>query len=279
MLGRKFCLHGKIAAVALAILLSACTDLSAVRDWATTSMQAAQFNGIVATYADTPTRIAYYDPGGAASWQAQARTRAQQAAALEQQLGLVEDYMAALAALSDDRVTNYDEDVDALTNSLKETGQVSETTLGAAGKLVRTLLNAAASFAQKRKVGELIEEANPPLQNILTGELRTIVNQDFRRDLDVERAVLEDHFKKLLRQGGGSATANAALNEWYTLRTAENARRRAAIDSYLRVLDSIARGHQALFDKRDDLDEVQLAKDLFKLAKGIRGSIKEIIKT
>ncbi len=278
MLARVMARRFRILWIAIPAALAACTDLSAVREWSTTSMQAAQFNEIVGTYKDTPQRLVRYDPGGAALWQEQAQVRAQQAEALELQLDLVAEYMGSLAALSADSASDYAKDVKTLTASIGKTGQVSEATVGAAGKLAATLLNAAAQAWQKRKVAQLIEEANPPLQQILAGELHAIVDRDFRRDIAIEASFLDRYFEDLLRVGGGSDPANAALNEWFILRKQENARRAVAVDAYLGVLEKIAAGHQKLFDGRNDLDAAGLAKDLFQLAKEIRSNIKDIVK-
>lgn len=269
----------KILWLALVVALPACTDLGAVREWSATSMQAAQFNEVVTTYKDTPGRLKLYDKDEAAFWDAQETIRAEQAEALELQLALVADYMGALAALSADSASDYAEDVGSLTSSLQKTGRLSQSTVGAAGKLATTLLNAAAQAWQKAKVGELIGEANAPLQEILATELRAIVDQDFRRDIAIEASFLDAYFEDLLRFGGGSKAANVALNEWFILRKEENEKRAAAVDSYVAVLDKIAEGHQKLYDSRDDLDAVELGKDLFKLAKEIRKNIKNILKS
>lgn len=269
---------GKAVAVLLAILLTACTDLGAVRNWAATSMQGAQFNEIVATYADTPRRLAYYDEGGAGRWAAQGKIRVAQAEALNLQLTLVADYMAALAALSADGAADYSAEAAALTASLQNTGQASEATLGAAGKLAATLANATANLWRKKKLAALIERADPALQDLLGGELRSIVDRDFRRDLKVEAGILNRHFKDLLGTADSSATAKAALHEWFVLRKAENKRRMRAVDAYLGVLDKIAEGHGKLFKNRNKLDAADLAKSLYKLAKEIRGNVKDLIK-
>jgi hypothetical protein len=278
MVQRKSILCVQVLSVLLVYVLSACTDLSAVREWSSTSLEATQFNEVVVTYADTPERVAFYDKGQASFWETQAKTRAEQAKALELQLSLVGDYMEALRALSADGVTDYTQDVGQLTGSLKRTGFVSEPTVGAAGKLATTLLNAATGAWRKGEVGRLIGKANAPLQDILAGELRSIVDKDFRGDLANEAGFLDSYFKRLLRIGGGSETANAALNEWYVLRKQENARRVAAVDAYLSVLDKISEGHQKLYDSRNDLDAVQLVTDLFKLAKEIRKDVLELMR-
>ncbi len=276
MLNQLQCTFPRVLAVALIIVLSACTDLSAVREWSNTSMQAAQFNEIVTTYQDTPERLAAYDQQRAADWKAQADVRKAQADALKLQLALVAEYMGALAALSADSSVDFSKDIDGLTGSLKNTGQASDATIGAVGGLVKTLLNAAAQAWQRDKVGDLVERANPPLQSLLAGQLRSIVDKDFRNDLKNEALFLDLYFDDLLKRSSASPTAVAALNEWFILRKAENLRRVAALDAYLGVLDKIAEGHQKLFDNRNDLDTVQLVKDLFKLAKGIRDNMKQL---
>ena len=266
-----------ILVVAFAVGLSACTDLSAVREWSDTSMQAAQFNEIVTTYQDTPVRLAAYDERRAQAWNAQAEVRKAQGEALRLQLDLVAEYMGALAALSADSAADFSENVDNLTESLEETRQASGATIGAVGSLVKTLLNAAAQDWQKNKVGDLVEQANDPLQSLLAGELRTIVDKDFRGDLENEALVLDLYFEDLLANSKASPTAVAALKEWFILRKAENARRVAALDAYLGVLDKIAEGHQKLFDNSGNLDAADLAKDLFKLAKEIRKNVKQLV--
>lgn len=261
----------------LAISISGCTDLGAVRDWSTTAMEAAQFNEIVVTYADTPERLLSYERGREEFWREQSTFREEQAKALQLQLALVADYMGTLAALSADSATDYTKDVNTLTASLEKTGQIDKETLGAAGKLAATILNAAVNLWRKQRVSELITEANPPLQILLTRELKTIVNNHFRRDLTIEATLLDLHFKGLLRRSKASDTAKAALEEWFLLRKAENRRRMMALDAYLKVLDKIAKGHQELFDNRNNLDAVQLVKNLYALVKEMRANIKVIV--
>lgn len=277
MLSRLHYRFPRILVVAFATVLSACTDLSAVREWSDTSMQAAQFNEIVTTYQDTPLRLAAYDPKRANNWNTQADVREAQADALRLQLALVAEYMGALAALSANGAADFSEDFDGLTGTLKKSGQASEATVDAVGGLVRTLLNATAQAWQRDKVGDLIEQANPSLQSLLAGQLRSIVDQDFRRDLENEALLLDLYFEDLLKRSDASPTAKAALNEWFILRKAENVRRVASLDAYLGVLDKIAEGHRKLFESRNDLDAVQLVKDLYKLAKEIRDNVKQLV--
>ncbi len=267
-----------IAALAVSVTIAGCTDLSSVRDWSGSSLQGVQFASVVETYADTPERLAYYDADAQDFHQQQAEIRAKQGEALELQLALVSDYMAALNALAANGVTEYSKDVRTLTEALEDTGVVSGPTVGAAGKLATTLLEAATNAWRRYQVTRLIEQANDPLQTLLAGELASIVGEDFRRDLAIERQFLDRYFEDLLRDPESDAAGRAALNEWFILRKEENARRQAAIDAYLVILDKVAEGHQRLYEERNDLAAKALAKDLFKLAKDIRRQLKKVLR-
>ncbi|MDE0306654.1 MAG: hypothetical protein OXI87_17515 [Albidovulum sp.] len=276
MTGKKAILITRPIAL-LAIIVSACTDLSAVRDWSATSLQAVQFNEIVSTYANTPKRLESYDKDGANEWTLQSAERKAQADALQLHLFVVAEYMAALAALSDDKAIDYTQDVGSLITSLKKTGHVSGQTLDAAEGLAANIGNAVAGGWQKQKIGELIEKSDAPLQALLA-DLKSIVDKDFRRDLEIERRVLDLYFKELLDDSSASLVAKSALDEWYVLRMEQNTGRLAAVESYAAILDRIAEGHDELFRNRNDLGAATLANDLNELTKEIRKIAKQLIK-
>lgn len=270
--------------VVVAALTAACTDLDAVRAWSETSVEATRFNEVVVTYAETPVRLARYDAQDAPTqdfWGRQGQTRQAQAEALEAMLALVSDYMGTLSTLAADSTVDFSKETETFAGSLQNLNgvvpsSVSPETLGAVGSLVNTLAGAALNGWQANRVGDVVEQANAPLQTLLAGELRTIVDADFRRDLEVERRFLDTHFESLIRDPQTSPAAAAALEEWFLVRQAENARRLEALDAYLQILDKIAEGHQRLYDERNALDAVDLAKDLFKLVREIRDEIRVV---
>ncbi len=271
-------------AVAAVLLTAACTDLAAVRAWSETSVEATRFNEVVVTYAETPLRLARYDDQDTATqaiWTRQQQARQAQAEALEAMLALVSDYMSTLSTLSADSTVDFSKQGEAFAGSLQRLNgvvpsSVSSETLGAVGSIVNTLAGAALGGWQANRVGDVVEQANEPLQTLLAGELRSIVDTDFRRDLEIERRFLDTHFESLIRDPQTSPAAAAALEEWFLVRQAENERRMAALDAYLEILDKIAEGHQRLYDERGALDAVGLAKDLFKLVREIRDEIRVV---
>ena len=259
-----------LAAIAF---LSACTNLSAVREWSATSVEATQYNEIVATYADTPERLNRYDPS--ANWEQQIVIRQNQAEALKKILSVVSDYMRALSILASDNIIDYDEDVDSLTSGIAQLDAgISEETLGAVGKIVKALLGAATGLYQKRQVAQIVGLANAPLQTILSQELRDIVDQDFRRDLRIEKAQMRRYYNSKIQTGNPSDAAQVAIMEWKEWRQDQIDRRIMAVDAYLVVLDTIADGHQQLYDNRNRLGAKDLIKKLYAHANELRKQIK-----
>ena len=262
-----------VAASCIVILAASCTNLTAVREWSKTSLEATQYNEIVTTYANTPERLKRYDPSG--PWDSQIALRKNQAEALKQILSVVSDYMAALATLSADSTIDYSKDVDSLTSSIgKLNAGISTETLGAVGALVKTVLGAAAKAYQAKQVANIIEEANAPLQTTLRGDLRQIVDLDFRRDLKIEKGELDRYYDSFLQTGSPSPAAKVALEEWKELRLQQNAMRVKAVDAYLVVLDKVAEGHQKLYNNRNKLDAKTLIKDLYSLVVELRKQIR-----
>ena len=108
------------ACLCMLMLTASCTNLTAVREWSRTSLEASQFNGIVATYVDTPVRLKRYDklrfeqyrrPTGEQKrmfslrqglYDTNVTERRNQAEALKQILSVVSDYILISR-------TNYDE--------------------------------------------------------------------------------------------------------------------------------------------------------------------------
>lgn len=258
--------------LALSVLLYACVNLKAVNEWSTTSLDATLYNGIVATYANTPERLKRYDPD--TSYDEDIELRKNQAEALKKILSVVSDYMAALSTLSADSTVIYDADVDALTSSIgKLNAGISEATLGAVGSIVKTVLGAAAEAYQARQVSKVVEKANQPLQDILSGELRQIVDVDFRRDLMIERTMIDRYYDSLVQTGSPSSAAKVAVSEWKEVRLAENEKRIDAVNAYIKVLDKVSEGHKKIYDNRNKLDAIELAKELYPLVSELRKQI------
>jgi hypothetical protein len=240
------------------------------------SLEAAQYNEIVTTYADTPMRLKRYDPSG--PWDKESGKRTNQAEALRKILSVISDYMAALAVLSADGLVDYETDMYALTDSINNLDAgISSDTIGAVGSLTNSILEAAMKDYRAKQVKKIVEQANEPLQKILKGDLRQVIDRDFRRDLKIEKISINRYYNFHLQTGKPSSAAKVALGEWKELRLEQNARRLAALEAYLIVLDKVAEGHEILYQNRNKLDAKRLIKDLYKLVNEIRKQVNVLV--
>ncbi|HEY8095940.1 MAG TPA: hypothetical protein VIE65_07550, partial [Methylobacter sp.] len=186
-------------------LLIGCTNLSAVREWSSTSLEAAQYSQLISTYVDTPERLKRYRPSPQLDESSVSRKK--QAEVLKEVLAVVTDYMAALATLSADSTVDYSKQeaafkksITALNAQISQGNQkISDQTLGAAGSIITTLLNTATKAYQAKQVALVIEQANSPLQALLAkdGFLYQAVDLDFRRDLAIEQAAIDIFYYNL----------------------------------------------------------------------------------
>src|SRR5439155_7431946 len=106
-----------IALACLAFLASACANLTAIREFASTSSDAAQYSQLVVAYVDTPSRMKRYEPESQRPTldRQVAERKAQQERLLLRQK-LIQEYMDALGQLAGDELTIYDKELDALGN-------------------------------------------------------------------------------------------------------------------------------------------------------------------
>ncbi len=308
----------KAALFALCFTIASCTNLSEVNSWSQISLEATQYNQVVSTYADTPRRLARYDHFLPAEndWLAQADIRDAQAESLKQLLSVVSDYMSALEALSTDTTPTTTQDVKTLNDSfgrlntaLPANKQVSKATLNAAGSILQTVLDASKKAYQAKQIALVIESANPNLQTILgeQGDLYKIVNEDFRRDLELESLKQNSHYRDFKADGNligdksdkkskdnnplpkcvekmvgpceidksqkPSRAAVEALEEWQAIRKSENAKRKHVLEVYLSVLKNVAKGHQKLYDNRNKLGSKKFANELAPLVISLRKQV------
>ena len=288
------------ACLCFVVLVTGCTNLTAVQEWSKTSLEASQFNEIVATYADTPVRLKRYDelhfkqykrPTAAQKNMFALRQKVYgtnvierriQAEALKKVLSVVSDYMGALATLSADGTVDYSKNFNALNTEictlnakLHTSKGISTSTLGAVGSIVQML----AKPYQAKQVKHIVELANAPLQTILAGELRQIIANDFQDDLQTESDNIDLYYDALLIDGHPSSAAQDAVMEWREMRREQNTARRHAVTAYLTVLDHISKGHQELYDNRDKLNDKKLIKDLYALVIDLRKQITILAKS
>jgi hypothetical protein len=264
-----------LAVVLLGVVASGCANLGAIREFASTSSDAAQYNQIVGTYVDTPTRLMRYEPESQRPVLVrQAAERQAQREQLLMRQRLIQAYMDALGQLADDGLTTYDKQLDALGNALqaaKFADQGEAAALTAVSKLVTT---AATDHWRQGKLVTLIEQADAPFQ-IVVGTLVVIVETGFTTDIANEREALNKYYTELQRTSRDPAGL-AALGEWREIRDGQIRDRETAIRSYVVVLKTIASGHHKLYESRHELSKVQVQAEIHQYTSRLKEAVNAI---
>ena len=257
-----------IAALVETALATACADLTAIQRFAATSARSAEYTQLVDAYVAAPERTARFAPERKrAELDDLASQRALQRKGLLALHTAVEEYMRALANLAADEAVDYDKDYDALGKALTDAKFVDQGEADAVEGLGALLTRAVTDGYRQRKLCQVIEEANAPLQTIIAN-LRAIV-----RAIEGDATGLEDNVDTYYRtavQNTGVAGVGAILEGWRYRDGREAAALREAAKTYGDALDAIASGHAALFESREDLDTAEVRRQMTRYANDIR---------
>jgi hypothetical protein len=271
----------KLALIALGLLipLAGCANLTAIREFAGISSDAAGYRRVVDDYVTGPDRRArYVSPCPDCQRQHDEKKRQEPLLLLEQDV--VQAYMEALGELAADDLVDYSEEYDALGAAAQNAKLIAADKAEAAATLAKLLTKAATDHWRQRQLKEIITRANPPLQIVLDG-LRTVMNA-FEVDLSGEKEHARNYYGSLVLAAGDkpcarcSEPAVAGLKEWQELRFAEIEERHQAVVHYRAIIAKIAEAHQKLFDERDDLANKDTLRQIKAYARDLKKAHKAL---
>jgi len=270
-----------------AVLLSGCANLEAVGKFAKVSAAAADYQQVVGDYADSPKRQRSYQPERmAAQLDDLVKRRAAQKPQLEGVQQVLVGYMSALRDLAADKLPNVDDEIDGIGKSLENAkfvgdgdAQIGKETATAAATIAKVLVRAALDHWRQCQVVKIVKESDPHLQVVMAG-LKEVLDKDLRGSLDNEELAVLKPFQAWIAAAtrgndldGAPPVATILLSE----RLEELRGKRGKLDAYIKVLDTIGKGHADLFANVDKMDEKALktrlkgySKDLQTLRKGIK---------
>ncbi len=258
-----------IAFACLALIASGCANLTAVREFASTSSDAAQYSQLVVAYVDTPARMKRYEPESQrATLDRQVAERKAQQERLLLRQKLIQEYMDALGQLAGDELTVYDKELDALGNAVKTAKFVDQGEATAFAAVSKILVLAVTDRWRQGKLVTLIEQTDGPFQ-VVVGALVKIVEQEFAADIANEREALNKYYTGLERQGRDAAGL-AALAEWRELREGQINAHEIAIRNYAVVLKTIGVGHHRLYESRHQLSRPEVQAEIHLYTKRLK---------
>ena len=258
-----------IAFACLALIASGCANLTAVREFASTSSDAAQYSQLVVAYVDTPSRMKRYEPATQrATLDRQVAERKAQQERLLLRQKLIQEYMDALGQLAGDELTIYDKELDALGNAAKTAKFVDQGEATAFAAVSKVLVLAVTDRWRQGKLVSLIEQTDAPFQ-VVVAALVKVVEQEFAADSANEREALNKYYTGLEGQGRDAAGL-ASLAEWRELREGQIKGHEIAIRNYAVVLKTIGAGHRKLYESRHQLSRPEVQAEIHLYTKRLK---------
>ncbi len=234
-------------------LTTGCADLRAIQDFASISAESAEYTQLVDNYLEFPDRQKRYQPSNRQQQLDQmAQERASQKQALLLRHEMIEEYMEALERLAADEIVDHTEEISQLSQAVQEVSGTAPEETKAFSKMAGLLTKVASDKWRQGKLHTLIEESNDPLQ-IVISTLQKIVKEGFGGDGQTEQAALRNYYMTIIMESNDPA-GKAALKEWQEWRIAKSSKRMEGIHTYSQLLEEISKGHQQLFDQRNDLN-------------------------
>jgi hypothetical protein len=265
--------------LAFSLLLAGCVDLSEVGKFAALSETAnASFPSLVADIQDSCDRRANYAPeDGRQEVLLHCKNLSTSKDGLLQAQQVLLSYMEALKNLSSDKAVTYGEKLDALPDALSKSG-LGDSQVKATTGLAKILFDAAIGGYRRREVGKLVGETNEDIQT-LTVALRKVISGGYTTELNLEKDAIRDFYETGLKEHEKQEPLTALLvkRRWVDDLDKVQKRKSAAL-AYGKVMDSIAEGHQKLFDSRNRWSTEELVKQLGPAISDIHKSTQEVYK-
>jgi hypothetical protein len=275
-----FLMKSRVARIlTFTFLLAACVDLSEVAKFAAISETAnSSFPGLVADIQASCERRANHSP----------EDKRQEVLAHCKSLGTSEDgllqaqqvllnYIEALKNLSSDQTITYGEKLDALPDALSQSG-LDDTQVKATTGLAKAIADAAIDGYRRKELGKLVGQTNGDIKTV-TRALKKVIAGGYVTDLGLEEEAINAFFQTNLTEFGKQEPLTALLvrREWTEDLDAVQKRKDAA-QAYGKVMDSIAAGHQKLYDSRGSWSTAELIKQLGPEISDIYRSTQEVHK-
>ncbi len=274
-----------VYAIALA-LLAGCANLAEIQEFGKLSADSAGYTRLTDEYLTAPEQQKKYtlasETDARATLDRLGKERLQQAEQLKLYHRAIEGYMTALADLAGDQVTAYDKELGGLVDSAAKGSLIAKDETASLKAISGLLADAATDYYRQRRLHEVIERANAPLQEILRH--LTAMVEGYSAAIEDERAAFTAYYRLLIataRENGqrppGTMREPAAaqlISDTFDAQAPSFDTRKKAVNAYLKTLKTIAEAHQNLYDNRDSLSNDNLLAAIKNYSKRIRDSYK-----
>lgn len=263
----------------LATVLSAasCVNMTAIRDFAAISTDAAGYTSLTKDYVLSPRRQRIVEPESKfAELDRQSKERVKQQPGLIALHTGVSKYMSALASLAADEVVQFDTEVDSLTGALSKANisGVNAAEITAFGAITKLVAKAATDRYRQGHLKQMIQSCNASLQRVVK-VMEFIVSQTYVESLELQKIALNSRYQTIQHQAADSGSESASLQLLKAdvlQRLDDNEDKQNACQTYAKTLVKIREGHQKLYDNLGRAPN----EEVFKQIKGYKNEVKTL---
>lgn len=270
----------------LSLVLSGCVDLKAIRAFSEISSESTTYTTFTDDYVKSVERQKrYQDEKQFVKLDKIIKEREAQRPALLAIHKEVSNYMSALGKLASDEIIIYDKSLDGMSEKIgtikdKDGNQVfKKEQIDAFGALSKLLSKAATDAYRQTKLKEIIKSSNKDFQ-IVIATLKQYIEIGYIESLANEKVAVEKYYNTVIKTAKYNPPQQAAielvLDKFIERKDAIDTKKKAA-ESYIKILNKIAEGHQLLYDKRADISSEELlatiegyGKDISTLYKAVK---------
>jgi len=263
-------------ATLLLLTTAACVELDEVSKWAAESTKAdSSLSDLAADLKHSCERFNTFRPEGAEPRDCSQYDQLGTSVLVAQSVLL--NYMQVLGSVASDKAVTFQGSLNGLPGQLAPAGwDANEVT--ATTSLVDKTFEAAVNGYRRKKLTDLVGSTNADVQNV-SNKLAAIIGKDYKQLLQNESDQMENFYQDALH----NAPANQGLDKLLVVnlwnqQKASLAEKSSAADAYVKMITSIATGHQKLYDHRNDMGAKQLMSDLGPEIQDISSSAMDVYK-
>lgn len=187
-------------------------------------------------------------------------------------------YFAALESLAANKVTDFDSEVGALGASVRDAGGFDKAQVSAIDALAKYAASRTTDGYRRTKLRDAIASQNDNVQTVIAG-LHEILDRDFAQLLANDVAAQTSFYRAALAENTTRDPLTAILvRDAYDERAAVLAERTAAVRALSQALLTVGRGHQALYDSRNQLGAKALLTTIVHNARELNAAIARVDK-
>jgi prophage DNA circulation protein len=254
---------------------SGCANMAAIQEFGALSADATSYTKLTDEFASSPSRTKQYTFAAEADKRQEmdklAKDREGKAKAAKLFHSTLSEYMAAVAALAADEAVSFDDEVGKLADAALKNKYIKESEANAVKSLGSIVVSAFADFYRQRKLKEVIEKGDAPLQ-VIVNAMKELVTQDYVASLDGEMRYARSYYRNLEQRARMDDKQSALAERIYAEgagKLLEIEERTAAVKSYAKTLDEIGSAHRKLYEQRDKISDAEVQRQMKQYAKRI----------